>query len=179
MEGNDPRPSRRRNKTKKMGMVRAYIAETSNRCKPNGSWMESTRFKTKGTTEKYLEKISSNGDQSCRSELERGERGSEEHSSVAVCDGCRMLQIGVTGNIDWLMYLLTVLDVFITYTVIPRYSLVVDSRLCGGYFSGPQYSLVWKTLFCPVFWKRYPPLMHTKVTPSYPSWSYLNIWYCW
>jgi hypothetical protein len=35
-----------------------------------------------------------------RTELERGEVGSEEQSSVAVCGGCPTLQIGVTGNID-------------------------------------------------------------------------------
>jgi len=37
----------------------------------------------------------------CRSDLERGEGGSEDQSLVAVCGGCPMLQIGVTGNIDW------------------------------------------------------------------------------
>jgi hypothetical protein len=34
---------------------------------------------------------------------QRGEGGSEEQSSVAVCGGCPMLQIGVAGNIDWLV----------------------------------------------------------------------------
>jgi hypothetical protein len=62
--------------------------------------MESTRFMTVETIEYHLEKISSHGGQSCRSELERGEGGSKEQSSVAVCGGCPMLQIGVTGNID-------------------------------------------------------------------------------
>jgi hypothetical protein len=45
---------------------------------------------------------SSYGGQSCRSELERGEGGSEEQSSVAVCGGCPVLQKtlieGCTGN---------------------------------------------------------------------------------
>jgi hypothetical protein len=46
------------------------------------------------------DEISSHGGQSCTSELERDEGGSEEQSSVAVCGGCPMLQIGVTGIID-------------------------------------------------------------------------------
>jgi hypothetical protein len=37
MEKNDPSPNRRRNQKQKMGTVGAYIAETSRRCKPNGS----------------------------------------------------------------------------------------------------------------------------------------------
>jgi hypothetical protein len=45
-----------------------------------------------------MEKISSNGGQSCRCELEWGEGGSEEQNLVAVCGGCAVLQIGVTGN---------------------------------------------------------------------------------
>jgi hypothetical protein len=39
------------------------------------------------STEWYLEKISSNGGQSCRSDLERGEGSSEGQSSMAVCGG--------------------------------------------------------------------------------------------
>jgi hypothetical protein len=35
-----------------------------------------------------------------RLKQERGEGGSEEQSSVAVCGGCPMLQIGVTGSTD-------------------------------------------------------------------------------
>jgi hypothetical protein len=57
-------------------------------------------YKALGSLNEYLEKISSNGGQSYRSELERGEGGSEEQSSEAVCGGCPMLQIGVTGNSD-------------------------------------------------------------------------------
>jgi hypothetical protein len=45
-----------------------------------------------------MEKISSNGGQSRRSELQRGKGGSEEQSSVAVCDGCSMLEVGVAEN---------------------------------------------------------------------------------
>jgi hypothetical protein len=57
---------------------------------PPKHWSTSTRIH--GT-------ISQKG-QSCRSELEWGEGGSEEQSLVAVCGGCPMLQIGVTRNVD-------------------------------------------------------------------------------
>jgi hypothetical protein len=129
MEENGPSPSWGRNQTKKIGMVGAYIAETSRRCKPNDSWMESTTFKAKRTTEE----VSSNGCQSCRSELERGEGGSEEQSSVAVCGGCPTLQIGVTGNIHWLTvcYLAVYSTVTTNCTVCTTYLTISNCVFCA------------------------------------------------
>jgi hypothetical protein len=43
-----------------MEMTGEYFAEATHRHKSNGSWMESTRFKTEETTEQYLERINSN-----------------------------------------------------------------------------------------------------------------------
>jgi hypothetical protein len=71
-------------------------------CKLNGSWMESTRFTMN------LMNLTVPGEYQLKLRPKllvwtgMGEDGSEEQSSEAVCGGCPMLQIGFTGNTDWL-----------------------------------------------------------------------------